>query len=146
MIEMTGWILAAWTIGTALLCLASSWGAVRYQQKSFEKRLDDFTRGQKCLEHRMSGIEKSCMTVIDCKDKQKDRDTQRDYRESHLVQKLNEIQVFIKEMDNKREQTKTELRDQLGQIKTELAIVRASIISGSSKAMPVHEINNHDDA
>ena len=146
MIEMTGWILAGWTIGTAALCLASSWGAVKYQQNAFEKRLDEFTKGQKCIENKMNTMEKTYMTTPDCKDRQKERDTQRDYHESHLIRKLDDLQSFMRDMYQKQETSKTDLKDDLHSIRTDLAVLRTSIeygpIYGSPKAEPVRELGD----
>ena len=127
MIELTGWVLAAWTIGTALLCLASSWGSVKYQQKAFEKSLDNFAKGQKCLENRMSGMERTYMATTECKEKQKERDAQRDYHESHLIQKLDDLQSFMKDMDQRREKTKSDLKDQLADIRSDLKVLQSQL-------------------
>ena len=143
MIELTGWILAAWTIGTALLSLASAFGAVKYQQKAFEKRQDEFRQGLKCMEKRISGVEKTYMAKPDCKNEQIGCAVQRDYHEATLIQKLDDLKLFIKDIDQKREKTKSDLRNQLIEIKTDLAILRTAVeygsIVGSPKADPTRE-------
>jgi len=93
--EISNFFMIAWTIAVGILWTGISWATVKVtlkiSQRDFEKRLDELSKGWKLMEHRVTEDEKSYMTKADCDHEQAECGKHRDYHESQLIQKLDEI-------------------------------------------------------
>lgn len=117
-------IMFIWTLGTSLLCVGVSWGTVRTLQKQFAGTLNDVVNEVKAISVRVSYGEQNYITRIDCGNEQGDRDKNRDYHESQLVKKIDELYTLTLGIDQKRENTRRELNERLLTISNDLAVLK----------------------
>lgn len=134
MIEVTNLIAVFWMIGTGILWTGISWATVKVTQRNFENRQNAMDRSMKrladtitCLEHRVAEDEKNYITRTDCDHEQVECEKHRDYHENQLIAKLDGLQAFMVTMDAKRENTRTQLSEQLSVISQELAVLKRDI-------------------
>lgn len=118
-IQLHGWILLAWSVGTMLLAAGSAWGAMKIQQRALEKRLDeqqkridkdlnaiklDFQE----MEHKLDQTHRDYLLKTDCIAIRKDCKMLRDSQETSTCKRIEEIKDMIQLMDERRETAREE--------------------------------------
>jgi hypothetical protein len=129
-IEVTKELAVIWTILAGLFFAGISWGVVWWSQRSFERRMDEVTKWMRNMEHRLNADEQAYLTRTQYDRDRTDCNKNLSYHEGQLLEKLNELKIFMIAMDAKREDTRKELTTQFATISTELAVLKRSVEHG----------------
>jgi len=116
MTEISTALAILWTIGTFIFASGFGWAGIKYGQRTNEASMRevkaDVKEIQKCtkeLKERLRDDELNYMTRVDCDNEQVECGKHRDYHESQLLIKVQEIKELMVEMDHKREDTRVEM-------------------------------------
>jgi hypothetical protein len=82
------------------------------------------------MEKRQNADQQRYVTQTQCERERADCNKNLSYHEGQLLEKLNELKVFMIAMDAKREDTRKELTTQFATISTELAVLKRSVEHG----------------
>jgi len=103
------WIMALWSIGTALLAAGAAWGAVRATQAQFRDSLTKMQITVRNLSDRVQNIDKEHVSHDQCHMKQGDcLDNHRSWQTSVTTQ-LTDLKTMVAVMDEKREAARFEM-------------------------------------
>jgi len=99
---ITNTIALAWMIGTGILMVGISWGTVKVMLKNFEQRLNERDEKSKerdrqiaCLDKRLDKDEQQYTRRDQCKADQMNCEKHRDYHESKIIEKLDDLKKYI---------------------------------------------------
>jgi hypothetical protein len=129
-IEVTKELAVIWTILAGLFFAGISWGVVWWSQRSFERRMDEVTKWMRDMEKRQNADQQRYVTQTQCERERTDCNKNLSYHEGQLLEKLNELKIYMVAMDKKREDTRKELTTQFNIISTELAVLKRSVEHG----------------
>lgn len=134
--EISNQFILLWTIGTFLFSAGFGWAGIRFGQKQMAEMVKEVRRDVRALTERLHGDEKDYMTKNECAGEQSRCSMDRNYHESNILVKLDDLKAFMQETDNKRENTRTELSLKLSAISTELAVLKHDIARGPVAGAP----------
>ena len=127
MVELHGWIIVGWTIGTAFMAFGSAWGAIRVTQKSIVTTLSELRSNVTSLQMRLGEDEKNYITQVSCRECRLDCRIQQSKDNSVICIKIGEVKTLLLNIEDNRAKTKdlnadkfTEIRDRLTKIESKL--------------------------
>lgn len=125
--EISKTVAGLWMIGSAILWAGISYGVIKVTQRTFSEKMEKMTEGLKCLEHRLTADEHNYVKVDTCRQDQKRCGQNRDYHESQVCRKIEEIKSQLLDMDRRRSETRAELSEKLTEISEEIIKLKTRI-------------------
>jgi hypothetical protein len=125
MVELHGWVIIGWTIGTAVMAFGSAWGAIRVTQKSVVATLKEIKSDMGNLQIRISETEKNYTTQVGCRELRIDCRAQQTKENSVICHKIDEVKTLLIIMAEKQIETKDLNADRFGDIRDRLTKIEA---------------------
>jgi hypothetical protein len=135
--EISNQVMLLWTIGTFIFSAGFGWAGIKLGQRQMAEMVKEVRRDVRSLTERLHTDEKDYMSKKDCDGEQSRCGKDRNYHESNILVKLDDLKSFMIETDNKRESTRTELSLKLSTISTELAVLKHDLARGPVPGAPI---------
>lgn len=96
-------------------------------QKSFRMDLDKLFKKMDASELRQSRIEREYRKIADCIQEQEKCEKHRDYHESTILSKLDDLKFYLVSVDEKQTRIRDDLNVKLDNIKDKISAIEKSI-------------------
>ena len=147
LIEMHGYILLMWSLGTMLLAAGSAWGAMKVQQKTLEKRFDaqqkridkDLTAVRvdfREMEHKLDQTHRDYLQKTDCTAIRGDCKVLRDSQQATICKSIEELKTLMQRMDERRETARDETDDSFKKLFDAISSLSKEVAVMKSKSPP----------
>ena len=125
MVELHGWVIIGWTIGTAFMAFGSAWGAIRVTQKNVVATLKEIKNDMSNLQIRLSVHEKNYVPHISCRELRLDCRLQQTKDNQIICVKINEVKMLLVDIIEQRTKTKDLYTEKFGDIRDRLTRIEA---------------------